>query len=152
LEEGLLSIVLSGALSSGEPSKAEIFLPHPYTFAMMKLFAFRDRVEDADKDFGRYHALDLYTILATTTEDEWAYALKLRDQNRSQQILKAGKQPARLYARSLFCPWALHRLGMTAVALSKLLGLSQPAITRADYRGEAIAAASNLELVEKINA
>jgi hypothetical protein len=48
-------MVLAGALSSGVPSKAEIFLPHPYTFAMMKLFAFRDRVEDADKDFGRYH-------------------------------------------------------------------------------------------------
>jgi hypothetical protein len=79
LEDGLLPIVLAGALSSGVPGKAEIFLPHPYTFAMMKLFAFRDRVEDADKDFGRYHALDLYTILATTTEDEWAYALQLRD-------------------------------------------------------------------------
>ena len=92
LEDGLLSIVLSGVLSSGEPSKAEIFLPHPYTFAMMKLFAFRDRAEDADKDFGRYHALDLYTILATTTEDEWAYALKLRDQNRGNPcIIEAGR-------------------------------------------------------------
>lgn len=92
LEDGLLPIVLAGALSSGEPSKAEMFLPHPYTFAMMKLFAFRDRVEDAGKDFGRYHALDLYTILATTTEDEWAYALKLRDQNRGQPgMIEAGR-------------------------------------------------------------
>jgi hypothetical protein len=92
LEDGLLSIILSGALSSGEPSKAEIFLPHPYTFAMMKLFAFRDRLGDADKDFGRYHALDLYTILATTAEDEWAYALTLRDQNRGQPgIIEAGR-------------------------------------------------------------
>jgi hypothetical protein len=88
LEDGLLPIVLSGVLSSGEPSKAEIFLPHPYTFTMMKLFAFRDRLGDADKDFGRYHALDLYTILATTTEDEWVYALKLRDQNRDQPGMK----------------------------------------------------------------
>jgi hypothetical protein len=31
---------------------AEIFLPHPFTFSMMKLFAFRDRLGDADKDFG----------------------------------------------------------------------------------------------------
>jgi len=30
---------------------------------------------------------------------------------------------------------------MTAVAVSKLLGISQPAVTRAAYRGEAIAAA-----------
>lgn len=106
LEDGLLPMVLEGALSSGEPSKAEIFLPHPYTFAMMKLFAFRDRVEDADKDFGRYHALDLYTILATTTEDEWAYALKLRDQNRGQVgMIEAG----RLVSEYFF---ATNRLGI----------------------------------------
>lgn len=80
LEEGLLPIVLKGALSSGEAWKSEIFLPHPYTFSMMKLFAFRDRFEDPNKEFGRYHALDLYTILATATEEEWEYALQLRDQ------------------------------------------------------------------------
>lgn len=106
LEDGLTSIVLSGALSSGEPSKAEIFLPHPYTFAMMKLFAFRDRVEDADRDFGRYHALDLYTILATTTEDEWAYALKLQDQNRSQPgMIEAGRLVSEYFS-------ATNRLGI----------------------------------------
>jgi hypothetical protein len=106
LEDGLLSIVLAGALSSGVPSKAEIFLPHPYTFAMMKLFAFRDRVEDADKDFGRYHALDLYTILATTTEDEWAYALKLRDQNRGRPgMIEAGRLVSKYFS-------AINRLGI----------------------------------------
>jgi hypothetical protein len=45
----------------------------------MKLFAFRDRLSDEDKEFGRYHALDLYTIIATTTEKEWELAPKLRD-------------------------------------------------------------------------
>ena len=70
----------------------------------------------------------------------------------AEQILKAGKQPARLYARSLLCHWAVHRLGMTAVAVSKLLGISQPAVTRAAYRGEAIAAADKLELLEGSNA
>ena len=80
LEEGLLPIVLTGPLSSGEDWESEVFLPHPYTFSMMKLFAFRDRLEDPDKEFGRYHALDLYTILATMTEVEWRDALRLRDQ------------------------------------------------------------------------
>jgi hypothetical protein len=41
---------------------------------------------------------------------------------------------------------------MTDVAVSKLLGISQPAVTRAAYRFEAIAAARKLELVEKANA
>jgi hypothetical protein len=46
----------------------------------------------------------------------------------------------------------IRSLGMTAVAVSKLLGISQSAITRAAYRGEAIAAANSLELVERQNA
>jgi REP element-mobilizing transposase RayT len=68
----------------------------------------------------------------------------------AEQILKAGKQPARLYARSLLCYWAIRSLGMTAVAVSKLLGISQSAATRASYRGETIAAANHLKLVEEL--
>jgi len=106
LEDGLLPVVLSGTLGSGAPSTVEIFLPHPYTFSMMKLFAFRDRLGDADKDFGRYHALDLYTIFATTTEDEWAYALKLRDQNKGQPgMIEAGHLVSEHFS-------ATDRLGM----------------------------------------
>ena len=88
LEEGLLPIVLTGTLSSGEAWESEIFLPHPYTFSMMKLFASRDRLGDPSKEFGRYHALDLYTILATTTEEEWEYALQLRDQYKNDPPAK----------------------------------------------------------------
>jgi hypothetical protein len=80
LEEGLLPLSLSGKLSSGNPWESEIFIPHPYTFSMMKLFAFKDRLSDSNKEFGRYHALDLYSILATTSEEEWQYALVLRGQ------------------------------------------------------------------------
>ena len=40
LEDGLLSTILEGHLSSGDPWKTEVFLPHPYTFSLMKLFAF----------------------------------------------------------------------------------------------------------------
>ncbi|MBW2642720.1 MAG: hypothetical protein JRC89_04960 [Deltaproteobacteria bacterium] len=106
LEEALMPVLMSGKLSSGEPWKAEVFLPHPYTFLMMKLFAFRDRLDDADKEFGRYHALDLYSILSTTTEEEWRYALKLRDRH--------GNQPYVLEARRLVSEHFsdLDRLGM----------------------------------------
>ena len=106
LEEGLLAVTLVGQLSSCKPYQAEVFLPHPYTFLMMKLFAFRDRVDDADKEFGRYHALDLYTILSTTTEEEWSYALKLRDQHGNQPyVLEAGRLVSEHFS-------ALDRLGM----------------------------------------
>jgi hypothetical protein len=36
--------------------------------------------------------------------------------------------------------------------MSKLLGISQPAVTRAAYWSEAVAAAGKLELAEKSNA
>ena len=106
LEEGLLPILLAGKLSSGETWKSEIFLPHPYTFSMMKLFAFKDRLNDPDKEFGRYHALDLYTILATMTEDEWRYALQLRDHHKNDPlIVEAGYLVSEYFS-------ALDRLGM----------------------------------------
>lgn len=92
LEEGLLPITVTGRLSSGQPFRTEIFLPHPYTYLMMKLFAFKDRLNDANKEFGRYHALDMYTILATTTEMEWKHALRIRDQSADDSfVMEAGR-------------------------------------------------------------
>jgi hypothetical protein len=67
----------------------------------------------------------------------------------AEQILKPGKQPVRIYARSLLCYWFIRELSMTAMAVSKLLGISQSAVIRAAYRGEAIVAANSLELVER---
>jgi hypothetical protein len=106
LEEGLLPVKLAGKLGSGEPWQAEVFLPHPYTFLMMKLFAFRDRVDDANKEFGRYHALDFYTILATTTEEEWKNALELRDQyNDEPYVMEARRLVSKYFS-------AIDSLGM----------------------------------------
>jgi hypothetical protein len=106
LEEGLLQKTLAGKLSSGEAWQADVYLPHPYTFSMMKLYAFKDRIDDANKEFGRYHALDLYTILATMTEEEWEYALKLRNRQEDQHYA--------MEASSLVLEHfsALDRLGM----------------------------------------
>ena len=106
LEEGLFSETLTGKISSGESWQAEVFLPHPYTFLMMKLFAFRDRLDDANKEFGRYHALDLYSILATTTEMEWKQALEFRDQHGDEPYIReAGRLVSKHFS-------SLDRLGM----------------------------------------
>jgi len=59
---------------------------------MMKLFAFRDRIDDENKEFGRYHVLDLYSILATTTEEEWKYTMKLQEKYKnSSYVLEVAK-------------------------------------------------------------
>ena len=49
------------------------------------------------------------------------------------------KQPHHVRARSLLCYWAVRELGMTATALAKILGLSQPAVTQCVRRGEKVA-------------
>lgn len=99
LEEGLLSIGLAGKLSSGRSWQAETFLPHPFTFLMMKLFAFSDRFKDADKEFGRYHALDMYAIPATTMEGEWNQALQFRDQYADEPyVMEAGRLVSRYFS------------------------------------------------------
>ncbi len=101
LENELLPITLDGNLSSGAPWKAEIFVPHSFTFLMMKLFAFRDRLDDANKEYGRYHALDLYMILATTTEKEWKTALQMRDQHDGDPIIDETGQLVSVYFSTL---------------------------------------------------
>lgn len=88
LDEGLFLTRLTGKRSSGDFWQTEALLPNPYTFSLMKLFAFRDRLNDENKEFGRYHALDLYTIIATTTEKEWELALKLRNLYLEDSVVK----------------------------------------------------------------
>ncbi|MDD5674994.1 MAG: hypothetical protein PHC61_12560 [Chitinivibrionales bacterium] len=87
LEEGLLSITLDGKTSQGINYTGNVFVPHPYSFLMMKLFAFVDRYNDANKEYGRYHALDLYTIVAATTEKEWDEMRRFRGQMHSDRYV-----------------------------------------------------------------
>ena len=82
LEENLQPIDIS---EGGEPP-LEIYLPHPFSYLVMKLFALRDRLEDEEKDFGAYHAFDIYRIIGMMTEDEWNEAARLR--NRFQDAPK----------------------------------------------------------------
>lgn len=92
LERGLLPLEMAGETSSGTVHTARLFLPHPFTFAMMKLFAFRDRAADADKELGRYHVLDLYSVLAMMSEKEWTEACELRDEFRSHPAMHEAEE------------------------------------------------------------
>jgi len=71
LEQQLERMTVTGATSDGSQIKSFVHLPHPFTYAMMKLFAFRDQSEDSTRDFGSHHALDLYSIIAMMTEQQW---------------------------------------------------------------------------------
>jgi hypothetical protein len=65
-----------------------------------------------------------------------------------EQVWASGKHPMTVKARSLFCYWAVRQLDFSATELSKKLRVSQPAVSLSVKRGETIAKAERLNLVE----
>jgi len=55
----------------------------------MKLGALRDRINDANKDEGRHHALDLYRIIAMLTEAEDGVAQILAMRHSKDPVIAA---------------------------------------------------------------
>ena len=63
------------------------------------------------------------------------------------EIWKPGNQPLRVRARSLTCFLGVRELGMSGTSVGKLLGLGQPAVSRAVVRGEKISRDMNIQLI-----
>jgi REP element-mobilizing transposase RayT len=64
----------------------------------------------------------------------------------SKEILLTGKQPLRVKAKSLVCYWSVKELGMTGTEVGKLLGLTQPAVSKSVRRGEKFALQNDFRL------
>lgn len=95
IEENLLPIDIA---EEGE-APLEIYLPHPFSYLVMKLFALRDRLEDEEKDFGAYHAFDIYRVIAMMTEKEWNEAINLRENYRNApKIIEAAQIASEIFA------------------------------------------------------
>jgi putative transposase len=61
-------------------------------------------------------------------------------------VVRQGKSPKTVKARSLLCYWANRELGMTTVEISHQLKISQSAVSRASMRGEKIAFQNDFHL------
>ena len=70
-------MLVHGLRADGGNYATEVFIPHAFTYLMMKLYAFDDRKADRRKDVGRHHAMDLYRIVAMMTEPEYQRTLEL---------------------------------------------------------------------------
>ena len=70
-QENLHTIPVEGSCTNDRPYRGNISVPQAFTFLLMKLFAFRDRNQDPDKDFARHHAMDLYRVAAMLDHDEF---------------------------------------------------------------------------------
>ncbi len=88
-------MTVEGRCSDGAAEARPIYIPHPFTYLMMKLFAFDDRKEDDQKDVGRHHAMDTYRIVGMMTEPEYEETIALGQKHqtdprviRVQQIVR----------------------------------------------------------------
>jgi hypothetical protein len=77
VEDEPIAVTIAGKRSTGEPHGGTVYVPQAFPYLMMKLHAFNDRKDRADKDPGRHHALDLYTIVGMMTEKEYERAKEL---------------------------------------------------------------------------
>jgi hypothetical protein len=77
VEDEPIAVMVTGKRSTGEPDAGTVHVPQGFPYLMMKLHAFDDRKDKVDKDRGRHHALDLYTIVGIMTEREYERAREL---------------------------------------------------------------------------
>jgi hypothetical protein len=70
-DQSLLPLSVPGVASDGRPGEVTVYIPQPFTFLLMKLHAFADRIDDRRRDLGRHHALDLYRLVAMLTLEEY---------------------------------------------------------------------------------
>lgn len=76
INEKALNIPLAGKRSNGEEYKTSVCIPHPFTYLIMKLFAFRDRLDDPIKRKASHHAFDIFSIIGALTEQEFNEAIE----------------------------------------------------------------------------
>ena len=74
--------------------------------------------------------------------------LELMGWGKPEDVRAAGKQQPIVNARSLFCFWAVWKLGETMAGLARNLGLSIPAISKSVVRRRQIAESNGFKLIE----
>lgn len=72
VEDHLVSINISA-----DETPLVVYLPHPFSYLLLKLFALRDRLDDEEK--GPYHAFDIYRTIGMMTAEQWEQACLMRD-------------------------------------------------------------------------
>ena len=95
VEEACMEIAVDGHLSTGEDYQGCVFVPQGFSYLLMKLFAFRDRKDDDDKDMGRHHSLDILRIVAMMTQEECQTTLTKCREYSSHNSLKEARRIVR---------------------------------------------------------
>ena len=93
VEENLLAVDIGG-----DGGALIVYLPHPFSYLVLKLFALRDQIGDGVKEYGRYSAFDVFTIIATMTQREWEQATTMRAKHvGEEQVVEATRIAGALF-------------------------------------------------------
>jgi len=66
--------------------KVTVYLPDPFTYYLLKLFALRDRMDEPL--LARHHAFDIYLNLGMMTEAEWDRTESMAERYASEEIIQ----------------------------------------------------------------
>jgi hypothetical protein len=102
-------------------------------------------LKSAEENWERRHA-----IRALGYDFEWL-AGKVADLCGipSRELLTGGKQRKTVLARSLLCYWGTRELGMSAVGISKKLGIAPSTASECVTRGRKIVEEKGLKLLDE---
>jgi hypothetical protein len=76
-----------------------VYLPHPFSYLLLKLFALRDLLNDESKGRGAYHAFDIYRTVAMMTSGEWEEAVQMRERYAvAEPVVEAGRLVKELFS------------------------------------------------------
>lgn len=76
-----------------------VYLPHPFSYLLLKLFALRDLLDDEAKGRGAYHAFDIYRTVAMMTSGEWEEAVQMqRRYSATEPVAEAGRLVKELFS------------------------------------------------------
>ena len=114
-------------------------------YAIVEIAGQQFKVEKDKKLF--VHQLDAKEGDAVDFEKVLYRVSKLFDID-AQQILRSGKQPMMVKARSLVCYWAVKELEMSGANVSQKLKITNSTVSRSVARGEKIASEMKLKLME----
>jgi len=107
VERDPIALPLSGTLASGETHQTTVHVPQAFSYLLMKLHAFSDRKDDANKDMGRHHALDVYRIVGLMTKDEDELVTCLSAEFQADPYVRSA---AEIVARDFKAPEGIGRL------------------------------------------
>jgi hypothetical protein len=122
VEEMPIGVRVDGPTSDGKAYSGTVYVPEAFPYLLMKLHTFSDRKDDPNKNLGRHHALDVYTIVGMMTESEYERAKAFGAADREDEPVARAR--------------AIVNEDFSSTSTVGVLRLREHSLSRADFRLE----------------